>query len=268
MENQFFICVYFDGEILITVGCIFECRKQVAMRFNRNISFDDMKEKISEKIYRRYGRKISKLFYKFPVSTDLIKITEIELVDDEDVETIVALYCGTRSNQNAQIQLFTELAGVETTEDPTPLGEEDEVQALCMVVPVSYVDRQSTIHGIDIDLNAAPETGVVGIDVYYSSDPVDHEVSSESDPDIDEVPDDIDDEGVNEDGNINAFSVGNQICRIVIHNNPGVHMSRIDPDAVRAAEFLEYPEILPVYRMTVYSDPEELFVGQRFESKE
>ena len=107
MENQFFECVYFDREILTTsVGCIFECRKQVAMRFNRNISFDDMKEKISEKIYKPCGRRISKLFYKFPVSTDPIKFTEMELVDDEDVETMIALYCGTRSNQNAPIQFL------------------------------------------------------------------------------------------------------------------------------------------------------------------
>ncbi|PPS11334.1 hypothetical protein GOBAR_AA09300 [Gossypium barbadense] len=102
----------------------------------------------------------------------------------------------------------------------------------------------------------------------HSSDPSDHEVDSDSDPDVDEVPDDIDGEGVNEDGNINASSVGNQVRRIVIHNNPRVHMSRIDPDAVHTIEFSEYPEILPAHRMAVYFDPEELFVGQRFESKE
>ncbi|PPD85564.1 hypothetical protein GOBAR_DD17487 [Gossypium barbadense] len=185
----------------------------------------------------------------------------MELVDDEDVETMVALYCGTRSNQNALIQLFAELAGVEATEDPTPLGEEDGVQAPCMVVLVSYVDSQSTIHGIDIDFNAVAETDIVGDDVYYSSDPVDYEVDSESDPDVGEVPDDIDEECVNKDGNINASSVGNQIRRIVIHNNPGAHMSRIDLDAARAVEFSEYPEILHANRMAIYSDPEELFVG-------
>ncbi|PPD97882.1 hypothetical protein GOBAR_DD05084 [Gossypium barbadense] len=235
MENQFFVCVYFDGEILTTiVGCIIECCKQVTMRFNRNISFDDMKEKISEKIYRRCGRRISKVFYKFPVSTDPIKFTEIELVDDKDVETMVALYCGTRSNQNVPIQLFVELAGVEATENHTPLVEEDGVQVPCMVVPIS-------------------------------SDPVDHEVDSESNPNVDEVSDDIDDEGVNEDGNVNASSVGNQIHHIVIHNNLVAYMSRIGPNAARAVEFLEYREILPAHRMVVYSDPEELLVGQRFE---
>ncbi|PPS09197.1 hypothetical protein GOBAR_AA11454 [Gossypium barbadense] len=192
----------------------------------------------------------------------------MELVDDEDVETMIALYCGTRSNQNISIQLFTELAGIEATEDPTLLGEEDGAQKSCMVVLISYVDSQSTIHMIDIDLNAAPETDVVGDDVYHSSDPSDHEVDSKSDSGVDEVPDDIYDEGVNDDGNINDSSVGNQIRRIVIHNNPGVHISRIDPDAVYVAEFSKYPEILTAHRMAVYSNPEELFVGQRFESKE
>ncbi|KAK5771811.1 hypothetical protein PVK06_048055 [Gossypium arboreum] len=97
--------------------------------------------------------------------------------------------------------LFAELAGVEVTEDPTTLGEEVEAQEPCMVVLVSYVGSQSTIHGIDIDLNATPETAVVGDDVYHNSDPSDHEVDSDSDPDVDEVPDDIDDEGLNKDGN-------------------------------------------------------------------
>ncbi|PPS13117.1 hypothetical protein GOBAR_AA07543 [Gossypium barbadense] len=183
----------------------------------------------------------------------------MELVNDEDVETMVALYCGTRRNQNASIQLFAELAGMEATEDPTPLGEEDGAQESCMMVPISYVDSQSTIHGIDIDLNAAPETDVVGDDVYHSSDPSYHKVDSESDPDVDEVPDDIDDEGVNNGGNLNASLVKNQIHHIVIHNNLGAHMSQIDPDAAHAAEFSEYPEILPAHWMAVYSDPEELF---------
>ncbi|PPS10218.1 hypothetical protein GOBAR_AA10433 [Gossypium barbadense] len=166
-------------------------------------------------------------------------VVPISYVDDEDVETMVALYC--YSNQNAPIHLFAELAIVESTEDPTPLGEEDGPQEPCMVVPISYVGSQSTTHGIDIDLNATPETDVDGDDVYRSSDPSDYEVDIDTDPDVDDVPDDIDDEGVNEDENINASLVGNQIRRIVIHNSLGAHMSRIDPDAVHAAEFPEYP---------------------------
>ncbi|PPD80284.1 hypothetical protein GOBAR_DD22792 [Gossypium barbadense] len=65
---------------------------------------------------------------------------------------------------------------------------------------------------------------------------------------------------------LNSSSVGNQIRRIVIHNNLRAHMSPIDPDAVDASEFLEYLKILPAHQLAVDSDLEELFVGQRFEN--
>ncbi|PPS19793.1 hypothetical protein GOBAR_AA00788 [Gossypium barbadense] len=120
---------------------------------------------------------------------------------------MVTLYCGTRSNQNVPIELFAELAGVEPTEDPTPLGEEHGAQKPCMVVPISYVDSQLTIREINIDFNVAPENDVVGHDVYHSSDPFNHEVDSDSDLDVDEVPDDIDDKCMNDDENVNASSV-------------------------------------------------------------
>ncbi|PPD88689.1 hypothetical protein GOBAR_DD14367 [Gossypium barbadense] len=179
------------------------------MRFNRNVMFDDMKEMIIAKIVRCCGRRISKLCYKFPVSTDPIKFTEIELVDDEDVETLITLYYGNRSDQNTPIQLFAELAGVEPIEDLTASGEEHGAHEPCIVAPISYVDSESTIRGIDIDLNVAPDIDVVGDDGYDNSDYCDQEVDSDSNPDVDEVPDDIDDEDVNDDGNINASSVGN-----------------------------------------------------------
>ncbi|KAH1046369.1 hypothetical protein J1N35_037153 [Gossypium stocksii] len=168
-----------------------------------------MKERISAEIVKRCGRRIPKLFYKFSVSTNPIKFTEMELVDDEDVETMVALYCGNQSDQNALILLFAELAGVEPTENPTLLGEEHGAQEPCVVVPISYVDSQSTVGKIDIDLSAAPEIDVVGDDGYDSSDPSDQEVDSDSDLDMDDVLDDIDDEYVNNDGNINMSSVEN-----------------------------------------------------------
>ncbi|KAH1046395.1 hypothetical protein J1N35_037179 [Gossypium stocksii] len=204
------------------------------MRFNRNVSFDDMKERISAKIIRRCGRRISKLFYKFPVSTDPIKLIEMELVDDEDMEIMIALYCGNQT-------------GVEPTEDLTASSEEHKAQKPCMVSPISYIDSKSTIRKIDIDLNIAPDIDVVGDDGYNGSDPYDQEVDSDSDPNMEKVLDDINDEDVNDNGNNNASSVGNQIQRIVIHNNPGSHMSLIDPDVTHIVEFPEYPKILPAH---------------------
>ncbi|PPS10004.1 hypothetical protein GOBAR_AA10640 [Gossypium barbadense] len=110
----------------------------------------------------------------------------MELVDDEDVETMVTLYCGNWSDQNASIQLFAELAGVEPTEDLTPLGEEYRAQEPCIVAPILYVDSQSTVRWSDVDLNVTPDIDVVGDDRYDSSDPCDHKVDSDSDPDVDE----------------------------------------------------------------------------------
>ncbi|PPS15853.1 hypothetical protein GOBAR_AA04721 [Gossypium barbadense] len=181
----------------------------------------------------------------------------MELVDDEDVQTMIALYCGNRSDKNAPIHLFAELASMEKNKDFNTYDEEHEAQEPYMMAPISYVDSESTIHGINIDLNVTSDIDVVGDDGYNSSNPCDQEVYSDSDPDVDDVPDDIDDEDVNDDGNINASSVGNQIRHIVIHNNPGPHMSLTDPDVVHAAEFSE--EILPTHRLAVNSDPDELF---------
>ena len=45
-------------------------------------------------------------------------------------------------------------------------------------------------------------------------------------------------------------------------------MSLIDPDAAHEAEFPEYPKIVHAHLLAVNSDHEELFVGQRFKSKE
>ncbi|PPS07374.1 hypothetical protein GOBAR_AA13272 [Gossypium barbadense] len=45
-------------------------------------------------------------------------------------------------------------------------------------------------------------------------------------------------------------------------------MSLINPDAIHVAEFPEHPEILPAHQLAVNFDPEELFIGQRSESKE
>ncbi|PPD87902.1 hypothetical protein GOBAR_DD15174 [Gossypium barbadense] len=110
----------------------------------------------------------------------------MELVDDEDVETMMALYCGNRSDQNVPIQLFAKLAGVEPIEDLTALGEQHGTQELCMAASKSYVDSQSTIRRINIDLNVAPDIDLVCDNGYDSSDPCDHKVDSDSDPDVDE----------------------------------------------------------------------------------
>ncbi|PPR81642.1 hypothetical protein GOBAR_AA39073 [Gossypium barbadense] len=174
----------------------------------------------------------------------------MELVDDDNLETM----------------LFVELADVEPTKNLILLGEEHRAQELCMVVPISYVNSQSTVRRIYIDFNAALETNVVGDNGYNSSDPSDHEVDSDSDLDVDEVMNDIDDEGVNDDENVNTSLTTNQIRRIVIHNNPRAYMSLIDHDTMHVTEFQDYFDIILAHRLAVDFDPEELFVGQKFET--
>ncbi|KAH1064354.1 hypothetical protein J1N35_029341 [Gossypium stocksii] len=160
------------------------------------------------------------------------------------------------------------LADVEPIENPAPLGEEHGSQESCIVVLISYLNSQSTVHGINIDLSVALDTDTICDDGYNSSDPSDHEVDSDSDLDIDKVSNDIDDENTNGNRNVNASSTGNQIRCTVTHNNPRTHMSLIDPGATHVTEFLKYPDILPAHWLAVDSDPEELFMGQKFKSKE
>ncbi|PPD74000.1 hypothetical protein GOBAR_DD29071 [Gossypium barbadense] len=77
-----------------------------------------------------------------------------------------------------------------------------------MVAPISYVDSESTMGGIGIDLNITPDIDVVGGEEESGSDHWDEEVDNDGDPNVDDVPDDIDAEDVNNDGNIDASSVG------------------------------------------------------------
>ncbi|PPD94292.1 hypothetical protein GOBAR_DD08664 [Gossypium barbadense] len=192
----------------------------------------------------------------------------MELVDDEDVETMIDLYCGNGSEKNAPIHLFAELVGMKQNEDVNAFDEEDRAEEPWMVAPISYVDSESTMGGIGIDLNITPDVDMVGGEEEGAGeeegggDHWDEEVNSDGDPDVDDVSDDIDDEC------INASSVGEQMWRILIHNNPGSHMSLIDPDVAYVAEFPEYPEIVHPRGLAVTSDDEELFIGQRFSCKE
>ncbi|PPD81939.1 hypothetical protein GOBAR_DD21137 [Gossypium barbadense] len=138
-----------------------------------------------------------------------------------------------------------EAAPVEA-EDSTPLGEECGVQDPCTVVLRAYIDRKSTLCGIDIDFNAPPmsknlnlgsrlqihsvviETDADGDDVYDNNGFSNHEVEEYSDLDLDEVLDDINNEGTNDDGNVNVSSIGNPNRGIMICNDLGAHMLIID----------------------------------------
>ncbi|PPD87862.1 hypothetical protein GOBAR_DD15201 [Gossypium barbadense] len=151
----------------------------------------------------------------------------MELVDNEEVETMVALYYRNQSSHTEPIQLFAELADVEPTEDFIPLNEEHGVQDLCTKVSRASVDRWLLVCGFNINLNVPPasenlilgphlqihqvviEIDANGEDGYDNNDHSNLEVEDYNDLDLDEVSDDIDDECVNDNENVHTPSIGN-----------------------------------------------------------
>ncbi|KAK5792861.1 hypothetical protein PVK06_033987 [Gossypium arboreum] len=169
----------------------------------------------------------------------------MELLDDDSVETMVTLYCPPGRVNTKPIKLFVELANAEIVENVTQLSQQYGVENLRIEVPRVSVDRRSSVRGFDIDLN-------VGCSYQYGK--------GFSDPDLDNIVDDINDEGPN-DGNDHSPTIENPSCGIVIRYNPEAYMSIVDPDAIHASEFPEYPDIIPTHLMLVDPKPEELFVG-------
>lgn len=105
---------------------------------------------------------------------------------------------------------------------------------------------------------------VHGEDGSDNNDCFDYEGGDFSDPDVDEVPDDIDEEGT-KDENVYAPLVENSSWGIIIHNDPKAHILNIDHHAAHASE---YPDIIPAHLMLANPKSKELFVGQRFASKD
>lgn len=75
----------------------------------------------------------------------------MELVDDDDMKTVIALYCLPRNVES--VELFAKLANVEPVQNSTPLNQQYEVQDLYIKVLRASVDRRSSAHGFDFDLN-------------------------------------------------------------------------------------------------------------------
>ncbi|PPD92864.1 hypothetical protein GOBAR_DD10204 [Gossypium barbadense] len=90
-----------------------------------------------------------------------------------------------------------------------------------------------------------------GDDGYNNNGPSDHEFKDYSDPNLDEVSDDINDEDANNDGNVNVSSVENLSRGIMIYNDLGAHMLSVDPDVMYSSKFPEYLDILPAHWLTV-----------------
>ncbi|PPD77433.1 hypothetical protein GOBAR_DD25646 [Gossypium barbadense] len=62
-----------------------------------------------------------------------------------------------------------------------------------------------------------------------------------SDPNLDEVSDDIDDNNAGNDDNVYAPLLSNSTGGILIRNDPSTYMLNIDPNVVHASEFPRIP---------------------------
>ncbi|KAH1047208.1 hypothetical protein J1N35_037992 [Gossypium stocksii] len=199
----------------------------------------------------------------------------MKLVVDEDVEIMLALYFENQSDQIASIQLFIELADLESAKDYIPLGKEHGVQDLCTVVSMAYVDSRSIVHGINIDLNAAFASKnlnsgprlqihlmVLNIDAdsdygYDNNNPSNHKVEDYSDSNLDRVLDNIDDKDTDNDRNTNVYIVVNLIRDI--YDTLATLMPRMGPKQVNQMEvrhvFVEHVKKVMVanYRIVRHS---------------
>ncbi|KAK5804134.1 hypothetical protein PVK06_031783 [Gossypium arboreum] len=95
----------------------------------------------------------------------------------------------------------------------------------------------------------------------------DQDVKDFSDFDVDEVPNNIDDEGPEEVEDVHSPSFSNLSREIILQNEHRGNMLNIDPEAVHAPKFPEYADIVPAHRLVSNSQFKELFVGQQFKSK-
>ncbi|PPS07353.1 hypothetical protein GOBAR_AA13303 [Gossypium barbadense] len=155
----------------------------------------------------------------------------MELLDNDDVETMAALYCLPERVNTESIQLFVELANVEPVENVTQLSQQYGVENPHIEVPRASVNRRSFVCGFDINLNVGCsdqyssrlqiypvviETNALGEDGCNNDGFSDHKGEYFNDPYLDNVPDDINDEGP-DDGNDHALLIGNPSCGIIIH---------------------------------------------------
>ncbi|PPD72543.1 hypothetical protein GOBAR_DD30559 [Gossypium barbadense] len=79
------------------------------------------------------------------------------------------------------------------------------------------------------------------------------DVKDFNDPDVDEVSDGIDDEGLEEVEDVHDLSFSNPSRGIVLQNEPRGYMLNIDPDAAHASELPEYTDIVLAHRLVLNS---------------
>ncbi|KAK5794285.1 hypothetical protein PVK06_035504 [Gossypium arboreum] len=153
----------------------------------------EIKRKISAKIAIHCGRAMSRLFYKFPISTDPFKFCEIQLLDDDDLDTMMKYggRLGLECRGTSQIPENSNYGGsLYNNHTPDP-----HLQIHPEVIMSTEADvREMTNNGEDSD----------------------QDIEDFIDPNIDKVPDDIDDEGLEGVEDVHSPSFSNPSRGIVL----------------------------------------------------
>ncbi|KAH1064598.1 hypothetical protein J1N35_029585 [Gossypium stocksii] len=85
-----------------------------------------MKERIGTTIARCCGRKMSRLFYIFSISFNLLKFQQMKLVGKEDLGVMVGIYCSNGDDNTEPIQLFAKLVDPKLVKNVTLSSQQYE----------------------------------------------------------------------------------------------------------------------------------------------
>ncbi|PPD66213.1 hypothetical protein GOBAR_DD36908 [Gossypium barbadense] len=136
----------------------------------------------------------------------------MQLLDDDDLGTMMEIWWSTESENPQPVELFAELANLEPVKNVSP---------------------------INADVGEMNNNG----------EDSNQDVEDFNDPDVDKVSDDIDDESPEEVEDVHDPSFSNSSRGIVLRNKLGGNMLNVDPDATHASEFPEYSDIVPTHRL-------------------
>ncbi|XP_017636023.1 uncharacterized protein LOC108478111 [Gossypium arboreum] len=182
----------------------------------------------------------------------------MQLLDDEDLGTMMEIWWPTRSENPQPIELFAELEDLEPVVNVSPVSQHHEFDFDLNVgwtdqleyEGTSQMPKNSNYGGssynnptssprLQIHLEVIISTEANVREMTNNDEDSDQDVEDFSDPDVDEVPDDIDDEGPEEVEDVYGPSFSNLSHGIILRNESGGDMLNF----------------------------EELFIGQQFENK-
>ncbi|KAK5771564.1 hypothetical protein PVK06_047782 [Gossypium arboreum] len=182
---------------------------------------------------------------------------------------VVYFKWSTRGENPQPVELFAKLADLESVENVSPIIQHSEFD---FDLNVGWTDQLEC--GRTLQMSENPNYGgssynnhtpgphlQIHLEVIISTkadvrertnngEDFDQDVEDFSDPDIDEVLNDIDDEGPKKIEDVHGSSFNNPSYGIVLRNELGGDILKVDPNAVHAFEFPEYADIVPAHRLT------------------